>query len=216
LPLPATAALLAAAVIGAAVLASVLPAGRIVLVLCAPLVAAGLSYTDYSHSATTFLLLSLGSAYAYLVSLAWPPRSAHERAQSPLPSRQAMLDYGLRMGLAGAIVYTIGTGLELDHPGWAPAACLLVARPQLDLLRSRGACRMLSVIVGAVAAALLLRTNPSNYVFTILAIGVLAVAAATVGSRWYLTSAFTTLLVFVMLLNGHPEETVGTFQRTRR
>ena len=36
-------------------------------------------------------------------------------------------------------------------------------------------------------------------------------AAATVGSRWNLTSAFTTLLVFVMLLNGHPEETVGTF-----
>ena len=70
---------------------------------------------------------------------------------------------------------------------------------------------MLSVIVGAVAAALLLRTNPSNYVFTILASGVLAVAAATVGSRWNLTSAFTTFLVFAMLLNGHPKETVGTF-----
>lgn len=211
LPLIATVALLVAAVIGAAVLASVLPAGRIVLVLCAPLVAAGLSYPDYSHSAETFLLLSLGSAYAYLVSLAWPPRSAKQRTQTPLPPRQAMLDYGVRMGLAAAIVYAIATGLELDHPGWAPAACLLVARPQLDLLQSRGVGRVLSVVGGAVAAALLLRANPSNYVFTILAIVVLAVAAGTIGSRWYITSAFTTLLVFVMLLNGHPEETVGKF-----
>jgi uncharacterized membrane protein YccC len=170
-----------------------------------------LSDTDYSHSATTFLLLSLGSAYAYLVSLAWPPRSAHERAQTPLPPRQAMLDYGIRMGLAAAIVYAIAASLELDHPGWAPAACLLVARPQVDLLQSRGVARVLSVIIGAVAAALLLRTNPSNYVLAILAILVLAVAAATVGSRWYITSAFTTLLVFVMLLNGHPEDTVGKF-----
>jgi len=31
---------------------------------------------------------------------------------------------------------------ELDHPGWAPAACLLVARPQLDLLQSRGIGRV--------------------------------------------------------------------------
>lgn len=211
LPLLATVVLLVAAVIGAAVLASVLPAGRIVLVLCAPLVAAGLSYTDYSQSAATFLLLSLGSAYAYVVSLAWPPRSAHERTQTPLPPRPAMLDYGVRMGLAAGIVYAIAAGLELDHPGWAPAACLLVARPQLDLLQSRGIGRVLSVLVGAVAAALLLRTEPSNYVLAILAVLVLAVAAATVGSRWYITSAFTTLLVFVMLLNEHPDETVGKF-----
>ena len=38
---------------------------------------------------------------------------------------------------------------------------------------------------------------------------VLGAAAATVGSRWYVTSAFTTLLVFLMLLNGHPNETTS-------
>jgi hypothetical protein len=32
---------------------------------------------------------------------------------------------------------------------------------------------------------------------------VLAAAAATVGSRWYITSAFTTFLVILMMLNGH-------------
>jgi hypothetical protein len=48
LPLVLAAILLAAAVLGAALLASALAFGRIVLVLCAPLVAAGLSYDDYA------------------------------------------------------------------------------------------------------------------------------------------------------------------------
>jgi len=69
LPIIATVALLVAAVIGAALLASTLPAGRVVLVLCAPLIAIGLSNTDWASSVATFLLLSLGSAYAYLVAL---------------------------------------------------------------------------------------------------------------------------------------------------
>src|SRR5262249_28719304 len=98
-----------------------------------------------------------------------------------------------------------------DHPGWAPGACLLVARPQLDLLQSRGIGRVLSVTAGAVAAAILLRTDPSNFVLACLAVVILGSAAATVGSRCDITSAFTTFLVFVMMLNGHPEETVGKF-----
>jgi hypothetical protein len=211
LPLVGTAALLVIAVIGAALPVSALPAGRVVLILCAPLVAAGLSYTDYALSAQTFLLLSLGAGYAYLIALLWPARSASEQPQTPLPPRRAMLDYGIRMRVAAAIVYAIATGLDLDHPGWAPAACLLVARPQLDLLQSRGIGRVLSVIVGALLAALLLRTDPSNLTFAIIAIAVLAAAAATGGSRWYITSAFTTLLVFLMLLNGHPDQTTAKF-----
>jgi uncharacterized membrane protein YccC len=73
-----------------------------------------------------------------------------------------MLDYGIRMGVAAAVVYLIAAGLGLDHPGWAPAACLLVARPQLDLLQSRGVGRVLSVAVGAVAGALLVRADPAK------------------------------------------------------
>ena len=211
LPLAGTAALLVATVIGAALLASALPAGRVVLVLCAPLVAAGLSYTDYTSSAATFLLLSLGAGYAYLVALLWPARSASERPQTPLPPRAAMLDYGIRMGLAAAIVYGIAASLDLDHPGWAPAACLLVARPQLNLLQSRGLGRVLSVIIGALLGALLLKADPSNLTFAIIAIAVLAAAAATAGSRWYITSAFTTLLVFLMLFNGHLDQTTAKF-----
>jgi uncharacterized membrane protein YccC len=38
---------------------------------------------------------------------------------------------------------------------------------------------------------------------------VIGCAAATAGSRWYITSAFTTFLVFVMLLSGHLDETTA-------
>jgi uncharacterized membrane protein YccC len=122
-----------------------------------------------------------------------------------------MVDYGVRMGLGAALVYLLAASLGLDHPGWAPAACLLVARPQLDLLRSRGVGRVVSVTVGALAAVLLLRLDPSNAVLAVIALAVLAGASGTAGSRWYITSAFTTLLVFLMMLGGHPEEATTKF-----
>jgi len=207
LPLVLAAILLAAAVLGAALLASALAFGRIVLVLCAPLVAAGLSYDDYASSAQTLLLLSLGAAYACLVAMLWPAHRAPQRLQAQLPDQKSMLAYGIRLGLAAAIVYAIAAGMGLDHPGWAPAACLLVARPQVDLLQSRGVGRVVSVVVGALAAVLILNNQPPEAVFALVAVVVLGAAAATVGSRWYITSAFTTLLVFLILLNGHLDET---------
>ena len=54
---------------------------------------------------------------------------------------------------------------------------------------------------------LILNSQPPEVVFALVAVVVLGAAAATVGSRWYITSAFTTLLVFLMLLHGHPDET---------
>ncbi len=211
LPTYGTALLLIATVLGAALLAAVVPAGRLVLSLCAPLVGAGLSYDDWATSATTMVLLVAGAAYAWLVALLWPARTAPERPHAPLPPRSAMIDYGVRMGLAAAMVYLIAAGVGLDHPGWAPAACLLVARPQLDLLQSRGVGRVLSVVVGALAAGLLLHLSPPSVVYALVAVAVLSAAAGTVGSRWYITSAFTTLLVFVMLLNGHLDEGPSKF-----
>lgn len=172
-----------------------------------PGVAAGLSYDDYESSAQTLLLLSLGAAYACLVAMLWPAHRAPQRPQAQLPDQKSMLAYGIRLGLAAAIVYAIAAGMGLDHPGWAPAACLLVARPQVDLLQRRGVGRVVSVVVGALAAVLILNNQPPGAVLALVAAVVLGAAAATVGSRWYITSAFTTLLVFLMLLNGHLDET---------
>lgn len=206
LPTPLTAAALVAVVVSAALLAARLPAGMVVLSLCAPLVGAGLSYGDWWSAASSMVLIIIGSAYAWLVSLLWPARSAPGRPQRPLPPRGAMIDYGVRMGVAAALVYLIAASLDLDHPGWAPAACLLVARPSPELLKTRGVGRVVSVTVGALAAVLLLHLDVPNAVLAVVAVAVLAAASGTAGSRWYITSAFTTLLVFLMLLGGHLEE----------
>jgi uncharacterized membrane protein YccC len=211
LPTLLTAALLAIAVLGAAVLASTARYGMVVLALCAPLVAAGLSYTDYASAVGTFLLLSAGAAYAWIVSLAWPAREAAERARPQLPDRPAMVGYGQRMGVAAAIGYLVAVSLGLDHPGWAPAACLLVARPAPDLLKTRGIGRVASVVVGALAAALLLAVSPPFAVYSILVLVVLGCATGTTGSRWYISSAFTTFFVYLMLVYGAPEEAAPKF-----
>lgn len=133
-----TCAMLVASVIAASTLASARSFGIIVLVLCTPLIGAGLSYDEYSTSASAFMLLTTGAAYAWLVSLLWPQRVPAERPHPPLPQLRAMVGYGTRLGVAAALGYAIASALDLDHPGWAPAACLLVARPQLDLLQRRG------------------------------------------------------------------------------
>jgi uncharacterized membrane protein YccC len=156
LPTGVAALLLVVAVVAAALASSAVPLGRVILVLCAPLVAAGLSYDDYATSVETCVLLTAGAAYAWLVSLAWPQRHAPQRPTPQLPPRREMAWYGVRIGVAAAIAYLIAAGLGLDHPGWAPAACLLVARPQSDLLKIRGVGRIASVTLGAIAAAVLL------------------------------------------------------------
>ena len=40
-----------------------------------------------------------------------------------------MLDYGVRLGLAGAVCAAIGFALDLEHVGWAVTAALIVMRP---------------------------------------------------------------------------------------
>jgi hypothetical protein len=108
-------------------LSAVAPRGQVVLVLGVPLVAAVLSYDDYSTSAAATVLLLAGAAYAWLVSLARPERGADDRPGRVLPERRTMLGYGVRLGVAAALAYLVAVGLDLDHAGWAAAACLLVA-----------------------------------------------------------------------------------------
>jgi len=211
LPTVVTAVLLVLAVVGAAVLSTVTPRGQVVLALGVPLVAAGLSYDDFATSAGAALLLIAGSTYAWLVSLAWPERAAADRASQGLPDRRVLLGYGIRLGIASALAYLVAAGLDLDHAGWAAAACLLVARPQLDLLQSRGVGRVVAVTVGALAAGIALRADPPDAVYAVLAVVVLAAAAATCASRWYISSAFTTFFVFLLLLFDHPDQTAQKF-----
>ena len=92
------------------------------------------------------LLLIAGSTYAWLVPLVWAARPAAERLQFR-PERIAKLRYGLLLGTGAALAYLIASASHLDHPGWAPADCLLVARPATGLLKTRATGRILAVAV---------------------------------------------------------------------
>jgi uncharacterized membrane protein YccC len=112
-------------------------------------------------------------------------------------------DYGIRLGLAASAASGIGFATHAEHVGWITGAALLVMRPSKEMQELRSVGRIISVIVGAILASWLLTFNlPPVPVAVIGAITVIA-AAATNASRWYVTPAFTTFLVFWTLLYGH-------------
>jgi hypothetical protein len=205
LPSLLAACLLVGLVVVAAWAASRVAAGMVLLVLAAPLVAVGLSYgEDWSTSVGGALLLAAGATYAWLVSLLWPARPPLDRPSEPLPDQRAMLRYGVLVGAGAALCYLISSALGLDHPGWAPAACLLVARPDRGILELRAVGRVSAVALGAGAALALLGGNPPDVAVALATALAVVGAAATRVSRWYVTSAFTTFLVFLMLVGPDP------------
>jgi hypothetical protein len=183
--------------------------GMLVMTLCLPMVGAGLSYPDAGDAAAVAGLIVLGSVWAFLISLAWPerPGTAPPRGRSAAPG----IAYGLRLGAAGATAATIGFLLDLEHVGWACAAALLVMRPAADMQRLRSAGRILAVAVGAFAGVGLARAGAPAIVYSVAAVATVAAAAATHRSRWYVTSAFTTFLVFLLLLDARPEDAGSRF-----
>lgn len=193
-------------VLTAALAASVWPAGRVLLVLGAPLTAIGLSFSDWRSAGVGALLMAGGSLYAWAVSLLWPAGDGRARAPMALPSRAEMRRYGLLLGTCAGVAWIITAWLGVDHPGWAPAACLLVARPDVTLLRLRAVGRVIAVTAGAVGGVAAVAAELSGPVIALLTVATVGGAAATRGSRWYVTSGFTTFLVVLMLLLQHPEQ----------
>ncbi|QAY72703.1 FUSC family protein [Agromyces protaetiae] len=170
------------------------------LALGLPLVGAGLSVSSPASGALTGLLLLTGSVYAWLVSLLWP--SIHDDAPRPprrLAQRAAMVRYGVQIGLAAAVAAALGFALGADHPGWGVTAALLVSRPDEALLHSRGLARSIAVVAGAIVACAVAAFEPSGPVLALLAVAALAGAAATSGSRWYVTAFFSTIIVLSLL-----------------
>ena len=176
--------------------------GQIVLSLGLPMVGIGFSYDDIATGAALALIMVAGSLYASLVSLLWPELSKPVAAPASPPPPS--FDYGVRLGLAGATAAAIGFALDLDHVGWACAAALLVMRPSAEMQKLRSIGRLVSVIVGALAGIAIARTEPPAGVYSAVVVGAVALLAAPRGSRWYVTPAFTTLLVFLLLLYSDP------------
>ena len=191
--------------VGAAALAARFRLGTIAMTLCLPMFGVGLSYSDIGKAAGLAGLMVLGSVFACLVSMPWPERPAPRRPASPAPGAGPTLEYGIRLGAAGATAAAIGFLADLEHVGWACAAALLVIRPDADMQRLRSAGRILAVAAGALAGAALVRLHPPAVVYGVAIIAVIAAAGATHRSRWYVTAAFTTFLVFLMLLFSDPQ-----------
>lgn len=132
-------------------------------------------------------------------SAAVPSRDARPNPASPTVA------YGIRLGAAGATAAAIGFILHLEHVGWACAAALLVMRPAADMQRLRSVGRIRAVTVGALAGIALVRSDPSAAVYSLATIAGVAGAGATHQSRWYVTPAFTTFFVFLLLLYSNPQ-----------
>jgi uncharacterized membrane protein YccC len=175
------------------------------------MVGVGLSYPEVGKAAAVTGLIVLGSVYACAIAMLLPERrpSAAPRPR-PTPVRPT-LDYGIRLGAAGATAAAIGFLLDLDHVGWACAAALLVMRPAAEMQRLRSVGRILSVAVGAFLAVALVHVAPPAAVYSLAALAAVAGAAGLHRSRWYVVPAFTTFLVFLLLLYSHPQDAASRF-----
>jgi len=189
--------------VGSALLAARSRLGHVAMTLSLPMVGVGLSYSDLGKAAALAGLMVLGSVFAYLVSMLWPEHAAAPRSPAgPKPT----LAYGIRLGAAGAVAAAIGFLLDLEHVGWACATALLVMRPAAEMQRLRSVGRVIAVAIGALAAIGLIRLSPAAWAYSLVAIAAVAGAGATHRSRWYVTPAFTTFLVFLLLLYSRPQD----------
>jgi hypothetical protein len=187
------------------------PAGRLALVLALPLVGVGLSFEGELRNALGLaLIMTAGAVYAWAVSLIWPERPPPvPTADGPVPGH----GYGLRLGLAGATAAGLGFALDLDHLGWPCAAALLVMRPSSEMTQLRSLGRVASVLVGAAIAVAFVEHAPGAVADALAVVLVVTGAAATRTSRWYVTSAFTTFLVIVLLGQADPDAAVQGFDQ---
>lgn len=193
--------------LAAALLFARAPVGALVLNLAVPMVGIGLSYTDHAKGLEITLLIVGGTLFSYLVSLLWPEWTpATPPPLTPRPSRPAMLDYGVRLGLAGATAAALGFAFGLDHVGWQVAATLLVMRPAAEMQRLRSVGRVVSVTLGAFLAAALAASTPAWGWYAAGIVVAVVAAAGTAGSRWYVTPLFTTFIAISLLLYARPQD----------
>ncbi|MFW0789358.1 FUSC family protein [Gordonia sp. CPCC 205333] len=183
-------------------LASAKPAallGGLLTVLVIPMVAIGLSFDDAGSALRIAGLFVIASILVWLGSLAIPGG-----APIPRPPAEVFPDYWwILVAVVATVTSSIGFALHLDHVGWACGAALLVLRPNADLQCWRTLGRFVSVVCGAALATLLVWAHTPNVLYALLIPVIVAVAAGTVGSRFYILPLFTTF--FVILLLGHAD-----------
>ncbi|MFZ1440652.1 MAG: FUSC family protein [Candidatus Microthrix subdominans] len=180
------------------------PAGVVALSVILPLTAVGLTYDGIGNSAKVAGLMILGAIGSYVWAMVLPEYEG-EVPQQPQMTPAEANHYGLVLGVAGAVSTLVAFTLDVSYVGWLVGSTLLVIRPTWDLLSARGLGRMVSVLVGGTAAALLLLADLPTPAIAVVLWLVLVAMAATSGSRWYVTPAFTSFLILWALLYGQAE-----------
>ena len=180
-------------------------AGMLAMGLGLPLVGVGLSFSDLGVAVGLGSLMVVGAVWAWLVSLLWPETEAVPPPAPRLPVRAALV-YGCLLGAAGGIAATIGFAADLEHVGWATAAVLLVMRPGREALVLRSVGRACSVVTGALLGGLFMASGPAVGLVAAAVLVALVGLSATQPSRWYVAPAFTTFIVFVLLLRESPSD----------
>lgn len=212
-PVAVAAMVLAGGALGHAVVRLRRPIAMLGLVLCLPLLAVGFSYPGTEAVGRLALDILMGTAWAVLVAVCWP--TAADAAQPPsaaAPQASAiMIPYGWTAGAVGAVCASVGFLAGLEHVGWAPAAALLVMRPDPPMQQLRSLDRLADVAVGAGAAIVLVVADPPDWVYAVALALVVVAATATGGSRWYVLPTFTTFFVFVLLLARDPADASTRF-----
>ncbi|MCY4726483.1 FUSC family protein [Nocardioides sp. STR2] len=202
---------LAGGLLGHVVAARPGPVSMLGLVICLPLFAVGLSYPGAGEVAGLALDLLVGTAWSVLVALAWPEHPAPPAPRAPTPPPALLVTYGWVAGVTGAVCAAIGFAASLEHVGWAPAAALLVMRPDPPTQRLRSLDRLGDVVIGALAAIALVLADPPDWVYGAAILLVMTAATAVAGSRWYVLPTLTTCLVFIMLLARDPGDAAMRF-----
>jgi hypothetical protein len=173
------------------------PAARVLPALIVPGFALGMNETLPDSLALGAAFLG-GTVWAALVAAAWPRRgSAKPRAAPPGAGAKPSDLYASCFAAAGAIGLALGFILNLQHVAWAAAAALFIMRPDPNAAASRALGRAVATTAGVVAAGLILHRGPAEAALAAVTIAALAAMVGTRGSRWYVTSAGSGLMVLL-------------------
>jgi uncharacterized membrane protein YccC len=183
----------------------------LLMLLAVPMIGAGLSFSDVGTAAELAIVMVIGSTYSWLLALCWPSRTAPERPKPTPVSRAVLVEYGIRLGAAGAITAGLGFALGLEHKGWATAAALLVMRPTAATTQLRSVGRALAVVAGTAPACVVALLEAPPVVVAAAVLVAVTGLAATRSSRWYVTGGFTTFITILLLTYGSPDQAETRF-----
>ena len=188
---------------GATVLASLRPAGGVLLGILIPALGVGTGYTIVDAAGLMVAFIA-GSLWSCLVMLPVREFQAAANVVERLSAAQPrhVKTYGVLLGLTAATAILVGHVFDIPKPGWIATAAMLVIRPIQQMTGWRGIGRALSTIAGTLLVIVTLDMDLGYGATAILCavIAVLTIGART--SRLYVTPFGTAFLILTIELYG--------------